>query len=113
MSLLPAGTTRPAGGLLRIMPRATTNKSLRVNRPVKALRREPIARVEADDSHRVAGASGTPRRARKRPGRAASLLTSNASKRSQRWRSVAQGKVKRQASPAQRAARIREGSKNS
>jgi hypothetical protein len=90
------------------MPRNTTNVSLRTERPIKALRRESVSRGEADESNRTPGASGTMRQGRKRPGRAASLRTSNAGKRSQKWRSVAKGKLKRNPSPAKRAQKIRE-----
>jgi hypothetical protein len=94
------------------MAKTTTNKSLRPDRPIKALRRQPIASGETDDANRTAGASGTPRHGRKRPGRAASLRTSNARKRSERWRSVAKGKLKRRANPVRRAAAIRARAKN-
>ena len=95
------------------MAKTTTNKSIRRDEPIKALRREPVSRGETDESNRVAGASGEPIHGRKRPGRAASLRTSNARKRSERWRSVAKGKVKREPNPARRAQRIRAGAKNS
>ena len=95
------------------MPRATTNKSFRVNRPVKALRREPVSRGEIDEENRTAGASGEPVHPRKRPGRAASLRSSGTVKRSERWRSVAKGKVKREPNPARRAQAIRTRSRSS
>lgn len=95
------------------MPRTTTNRSFREKNPIKSLRRAPITRGEADDARLVAGASGVPVRGRKRPGRAASLRTSGATKRSERWRSVAKGKLKRRANPARRAAQIRARAKNS
>lgn len=68
-------------------------------------------RGETDENNRLPGASGRRQPGRKRPGRAASLRTSNAGKRSQRWRSVATGKVKRQPAPAKRAQQIRADAK--
>ena len=79
---------------------------------MKALRREPISRGDIDEENRTAGASGEPPRTRKRPGRAAALRSSGTVKRSQRWRSVAKGKVKRQPNPARRAQAIRRRAKD-
>jgi hypothetical protein len=85
------------------MATITTNKSMRQERPIKAMRRTPVALGETDDRNRVPGASGTKSRsARRRPGRAASLATSAQRLRSQRWRSVASGKLKRSAEPAKK-----------
>lgn len=73
------------------MPRATSNKSLRTERPIKALRQQSVNVGETDENNRVPGAEGTPRTTRKRPGRAASLRGSAAHVRSQRWRSPKKG----------------------
>lgn len=95
------------------MPRSTTNKSFRTDAPVKTVRRAPLMAGETDDARRTAGASGETRRQPKRPGRAASLRTSNATKRSEKWRSVAKGKLKRRANPVQRAQAIRDAARSS
>jgi hypothetical protein len=85
------------------MPRATTNKSMRLDEPQKQMRRRPLDDGETDESNRVPGASGQPASSRRRPGRAAALRTIAQRTRSQRWRSVAKGKVKRRARPAKAA----------
>ncbi len=59
---------------------------MRVERPVKALRRTPVDTGEADQKD-APGASGQLLRGRRRPGRAASLRSSAARTRSQSWRS--------------------------
>lgn len=59
---------------------------MRTERPVKMLRRAPVVGDNAPDRVRTAGASGSPRSARKRPGRAASLQSISANTRSQKWR---------------------------
>ncbi|HVS52481.1 MAG TPA: hypothetical protein VHD62_09010 [Opitutaceae bacterium] len=81
------------------MAKTTSNKSLRTTRPIKAQRRAPLAVGEVDDPRRVPGASGTPR-GRRRPGRAAALHKIAQRTRSQRWRTIAKGAVKRRANPA-------------
>lgn len=73
------------------MPRATTNKSLRLDEPTKALRRRSVTDGEIDEQNRTAGASGQPRHARRRPGRAASLRGTSQRTRSQKWRSPTKG----------------------
>jgi hypothetical protein len=73
------------------MARSTTNKSMRVKRPVKVMRRTAIDLGETDDANRVAGASGSASGERRRPGRAASLRSSASRTRSQSWRSPAKG----------------------
>jgi hypothetical protein len=73
------------------MPRATTNKSMRLDEPKKEMRRRSVAEGETDEQNRVAGASGSPRHGRKRPGRAASLRGTSQRTRSQRWRSPTKG----------------------
>jgi hypothetical protein len=73
------------------MAKTTTNKSLRLDEPIKTMRREPITRGEIDDSNRVAGASGQRSHRRRRPGRAAALRSAGARTRSQRWRSAGTG----------------------
>jgi hypothetical protein len=74
------------------MAKMTTNKSMRLDEPKKELRRRPVTEGETDEQNRAAGASGAPRRARKRPGRAASLRGTAQRTRSQSWRSPAKGK---------------------
>lgn len=74
------------------MPRSTTNVSMRVDRPTKALRRTPVDQGETDDSNRPVGASGNYHRGRRRPGKAASLRSSSSRTRSQRWRVPKKGK---------------------
>jgi hypothetical protein len=76
------------------MPRSTTNVSMRIERPMKALRRTPVDQGENDDANQSAGASGQATHARRRPGRAASLRSSAARTRSQRWRVPKKGKRK-------------------
>jgi hypothetical protein len=66
--------------------KTTTNKSLRPDRPNKALRRVPVMDGETDEANRAPGAGGEPGRKRSRPGRAASLRRSSQVTRSQRWR---------------------------
>jgi hypothetical protein len=73
------------------MPRPTTNKSMRVKRPAKAMRRTPVDEGENDEAKRPAGATGATRYGRRRPGRAASLLSSAQRTRSQRWRTPKKG----------------------
>jgi len=64
---------------------------MRIDEPQRELRRRPVAEGETDEQHRVAGASGASPHARKRPGRAASLLGIAQRTRSQKWRSPKQG----------------------
>jgi hypothetical protein len=92
------------------MAKTTTNRSLRLDNPTKTQRRQPVT-DEMTEGSRTAGASGEQRRGRKRPGRAASLLSSSQRTRSQRWRDVASGKLKRRANPASRT-RSRPSPKN-
>jgi hypothetical protein len=73
------------------MPRATTNKSMRLDAPKKELRRRAVTEGETDEQNRVAGASGNRRSGPKRPGRAASLLGIAQRTRSQKWRSPSKG----------------------
>ena len=58
------------------------------------MRRTSVAAGETDEANRVPGASGTQRKPR-RPGRAASLLSANATKRSNRWRNPDAGGPRR------------------
>ena len=69
-----------------IMPRATSTRSTRTERPAKELRRST---VDDDTAARVttAGASGETRSGPRRPGRAASLRSISSRNRSQKWRS--------------------------
>ncbi len=76
------------------MAKTTTNKSFREDNPIKALRRAALNDGEADERRLTAGASGDRSHRRKRPGRAAALLTTTHRTRSQRWRSLAKGKGK-------------------
>jgi hypothetical protein len=76
------------------MPRATSNKSMRTERPIKAIRRTSVADGEVDEQNRVPGAAGR-RQAKRRPGRTASLLSSVATKRSNRWRNPERGGPRR------------------
>jgi hypothetical protein len=55
------------------MPRNTSNKSMRIEDPNKALRREQVADESDEANLTVPGASGEPRSGAARPGRAASL----------------------------------------
>lgn len=64
---------------------------MRLERPVKAMRRQSPLEGETDEENRAAGASGEPRHGRKRPGRAASLAGTAQRTRSQSWRSPAKG----------------------
>lgn len=64
---------------------------MRIERPVKDLRRTPVDVGESDESNAPAGANGRIKRGPRRPGRAASLLSSGARTRSQRWRSPKKG----------------------
>jgi len=89
------------------MAKITSNKSLRLKGTGPRSRRAPIVDDETTDRSRATGASGEPGHAPRRPGRAASLLSSNARSRSQKWRTVASGKLKRRANPAERAQKIR------
>jgi hypothetical protein len=73
------------------MPRATTNKSMRLDEPKKAMRRRSVNDGEIDDQRRTSGASGAPQLTRKRPGRAASLLGTAQRTRSQKWRNPSKG----------------------
>jgi len=77
---------------------------MRVNQPVKAMRRMPVDTGETDQTN-DAGATGTVGRGRRRPGRAASLLSSANRTRSQRWR------VTKQASPSKRRGTLAKGSR--
>jgi hypothetical protein len=88
------------------MPRATTNKSMRLSKPSKGLRRQPIAADGESDKHnRAAGASGIPTHAPKRPGRAAALLSASQRTRSQKWRAPEKG------SPSMRRGVLAKGSR--
>jgi hypothetical protein len=93
------------------MAKTTTNRSLRQDNPIKAQRRQPVTDGEAVEGNRTAGASGEARRGPKRPGRKASILSTSQRTRSQRWRDVASGKLKRRANPASRT-RSRPSPKN-
>ena len=64
---------------------------MRLERPIKALRRESVASGETDEANRVPGAAGNTRSGRRRPGRAAALRRNAASNRSQRWRNPEKG----------------------
>jgi hypothetical protein len=64
---------------------------MRVEQPVKDLRRTPVDIGETDQPN-PPGAGGQISRGRKRPGRAASLRSSASRVRSQRWRSPRKGK---------------------
>lgn len=55
------------------MPRATSNKSLRSERPNKDLRRLSVEYGETDEANRVPGAEGGATGRPRRPGRAATL----------------------------------------
>lgn len=82
------------------MPKTTSNKSLRITRRTKNGRQTAVSTDEIGESNRVAGASGVPIK-RRRPGRAAALLSSSQRTRSQRWRSPAKSsRTTRQSSPA-------------
>jgi hypothetical protein len=72
------------------MPKTTSNKSLRITRRTKNGRQATLSTDDIGDGSRVAGASGVPTK-RRRPGRAAALLSSSQRTRSQRWRSPAKG----------------------
>ena len=63
---------------------------MRTERPNKRLRQTSVAVGEIDEPNRTAGASGQKAK-RRRPGRAASLLTIAATKRSNRWRNPEKG----------------------
>jgi len=89
------------------MAKLTSNKSIRPDDPIKALRRAQLTDGETDDRRRVPGANGTRAHGPRRPGRAAALRTSARGTRSQRWRTVASGKLKRRANPAQHTRRSR------
>lgn len=83
------GTARGTGVQCSIMPRATSNVSMRSERPIKDLRRRPVDDGETDESNRVPGASGTAAGRSRRPGRAAALpSTSPRSRSTQRRRSA-------------------------
>jgi hypothetical protein len=73
------------------MPRATTNKSMRLDEPQKEMRRRSVDEGETDENNRIPGASGDTHRTRKRPGRAASLLGTSQRTRSQRSRNPEKG----------------------
>jgi hypothetical protein len=75
------------------MAKTTTNKSLRLDQPQKEMRRRSVTEGETDEQNRAAGASGSPRHARKRPGRAASLRGTAQRTRSQKWRNPEKGPV--------------------
>jgi hypothetical protein len=75
------------------MAKSTTNKSMRLDEPQKEMRRRSVAEGETNDQNRVAGASGTPTHAPKRPGRAASLRGIAQRTRSQKWRNPEKGPV--------------------
>jgi hypothetical protein len=64
---------------------------MRIERPVKTLRRAPVDAGETDESNTPPGANGNVAGTRRRPGRAASLRSSSARTRSQRWRSPKKG----------------------
>ncbi|HUR57114.1 MAG TPA: hypothetical protein VM029_05365, partial [Opitutaceae bacterium] len=72
------------------MPKATSNKSMRTEQPNKALRRTSVSEGEVDQQNQAPGAASKPQ-AKRRPGRTASLLTSLATKRSNRWRNPEKG----------------------
>lgn len=59
------------------------------------MRRRSVVEGETDERNRVAGASGAPRSARKRPGRAASLRGTAQRMRSQKWRHPEKGPIAR------------------
>jgi hypothetical protein len=65
---------------------------MRTERPVKEMRRASVNIGETDENNRVPGADGDSHGGRRRPGRAASLLSSSANLRSQRWRTPKKGK---------------------
>ena len=75
------------------MAKTTTNKSMRLDEPTKAMRRRSVADGEINEPNRAAGASGVPLHARKRPGRAASLRGTAQRNRSQKWRHPEKGAV--------------------
>jgi hypothetical protein len=64
---------------------------MRLDEPQKEMRRRSVEEGQTDEENRVPGATGTPRRGRKRPGRAASLVGTGHRTRSQAWRSPAKG----------------------
>lgn len=64
------------------MPRATSNKSLRSERPIKDLRRTPVDYGETDEAARVPGAEGGVTGQPRRPGRAAALPSTSPRARS-------------------------------
>jgi hypothetical protein len=76
---------------------------MRTERPIKRLRRTSVAVGEIDEPNRVAGASGK-KTTRRRPGRAASIMTINATQRSNRWRNPEKG------GPARRRGNLAKGS---
>ena len=76
---------------VEIMPRATTNKSIRPEEPRKELRRRSVNEGESEEQNHAAGASGQRAHVRRRPGRAASLEGISHRTRSQIWRSPAKG----------------------
>ena len=78
---------------------------MRLDEPQKEMRRRPVAEGEFNEGNRVPGASGQPRQARKRPGRAASLLSVGNNTRSQKWRNPEKG------SPAMRRGNLAKGSR--
>ena len=65
---------------------------MRRDEPQKEMRRRSTDEGETDDKSLTTGASGGARaHARKRPGRAASLLSTSHHTRSQKWRTPAKG----------------------
>ena len=77
------------------MAKTTTNKSMRVDNPGRAMRRRSVSECETNETNRAAGASGAPSHARKRPGRAASLRGTAQRTRSQKWRNPEKGPIAR------------------
>jgi hypothetical protein len=63
---------------------------MRTERPVKEMRRMPVG--ETAENNQVPGADGDIHGGRRRPGRAASLLSSSHNTRSQKWRAPKKGK---------------------
>jgi hypothetical protein len=78
---------------------------MRLDEPQKEMRRRSVVEGETNEKNLVPGASGKPRQARKRPGRAASLLSIGNNTRSQKWRNPEKG------SPAMRRGNLAKGSR--
>jgi hypothetical protein len=92
------------------MPRATTNKSMRLDEPKKELRRRSVNEGETDEMNRTAGAEGQPQHGRKRPGRAASLMGTSHRTRSQKWRTPTTGSRSRRRGVLAKGSRTRSAS---